>query len=355
MGKSANINQITVRGPRGGMRRNQNRRARIRSAPRAKRQQFRPRTNADQILAQGTGATVRKPFGGKGHKLGPGLACWDAKSPIHLALPRAVADYTIIRLTKRIKSSAVFNMFGTYMEQSNDNGYDKQWTNVCCVTDVNSALPINSAGNYRMSSYNISSFGTSLTWVPSAFTVQAMNGNPIGTTDGIVYAAVMTTQLDLLNNTQTWDDIGDNVVEYMNPRVLSAGKLALRGVQASSRPFNMSQVSDFTSVTHVADNSIGLANSHAPHPTGWAPVVFYNPEGSLSLEYLVTTEFRVRFNIENPACASHSHHPIHDDKVWDNLMKRATSMGNGIIDIADVVASTGQALGRAYKYASAGA
>lgn len=338
------------RGPRGGMRK-----VRVvykrKNNPRGRNNGR--RSNADQILAQGTACTVRKPFGGRNTKM-PGLACWDAKSPIHLALPRAVADYTIIRLTKRINSSAVFNLFGTFMASPGAQ-YNLDWSNICHASEIDATLPINDTGgfgNYRINGYNHEAFGTSMSWTPSAFTVQVMNGNPVGTTSGLVYAAVLSTQLDLLENVRTWTDIGNDFVEFQNPRVLSAGKLSLRGVQGSARPFNMSQVSDFTPVRGIDDNII-VANQYAPRPVGWSPIVIYNPAGVLNLEYLVTTEYRVRFNIANPACASHSHHPINDDRQWDNLMRRATAMGNGIIDIADVVASTGQAMARAYVSAAA--
>jgi hypothetical protein len=333
------------------MRRNQGRQNTRKRKPQGQKRSgytvYAPRAYADRILAQGTGATVRKPFGAQNSKC-PSLRCWDAKSPIHLALPRAVADYTVIRLTKRIGSSNVFNCFGTFQSNQNSkSGYLDEWTNVCHVAGADATAPINQAGNYRVNGYNHESFGTSLSWTPSAFTVQIMNGNPIGTTAGMVYAAVLSTQLDLLGNTRTWTDIGQDFLEFMNPRILSAGKLSLKGVQGSSRPFNMSDISDFTSVSKHDDGDV-TANQDAPRPCGWSPIVVYNPGGNLDLEFLVTTEYRVRFNIANPACASHSYHPLNDDYQWAKLMRQATAMGNGIIDIADIVASTGQAAARAY-------
>jgi hypothetical protein len=169
-----------------------------------------------------------------------------------------------------------------------------------------------------------------------------MNPNPIGSTAGIVYAGTMNTQVPLANESRTWTALADQFVEFQNPRILSAGKLALRGVQASGYPLNMSAVSDFSPLTQDADGVVTYSTA-IPEPVGFTPIMVYNVN-SVQLEYLVTTEFRVRFDLSNPASAGHVHHPVASDFQWDKLMKVASAMGNGVVDIAEAVANSGQAI-----------
>lgn len=88
-----------------------------------------------------------------------------------------------------------------------------------------------------------------------------------------------------------------------------------------------------------------------PEPTGWAPMFVYNTGGggdnSLELEYLVTTEWRVRFDLSNPASAGHRHHEVADDGIWNRMAREAAAMGPGVRDIADIVANVGRMAGEA--------
>lgn len=86
-------------------------------------------------------------------------------------------------------------------------------------------------------------------------------------------------------------------------------------------------------------------------PVGFAPIVFVNAgttdsEGVITretIEFVVTTEYRVRFDFNHPASAAHVQHPIASDATWNSLMQKAVSLGHGVMDIADVVADLGQA------------
>jgi len=153
-------------------------------------------------------------------------------------------------------------------------------------------------------------------------------------------------------NTNTYTALGDHFVSFMNPRLLSAGKLALRGVQIDSYPLNMSEVSTFAQVHHQVDTTTDYDDA-MPNALGWAPIMVYNPD-AVALEYLITMECRVRFSVFNAASASLRHHGYTPDSVWNRMLQDATSMGNAVKDIADIVANTGMAVNAARNAYSIG-
>jgi hypothetical protein len=157
----------------------------------------------------------------------------------------------------------------------------------------------------------------------------------------MVYMGVMTTQADWGGKTETWNTMFDRFVEFQSPRMMAAGKLALRGVRCNSYPLSMSHVSKFTELVTSAD-SRAVWNNTTAAPAGWAPIMVYNPQG-IGLEYLVTIEWRVRFDLTNPASSGHVHHPVASESAWDNTMKAASSLGNGVREISEVVANIGAA------------
>jgi hypothetical protein len=219
------------------------------------------------------------------------------------------------------------------------------WSAMCAIsvpktelghTPVNSGIALNS---YCM---DLTGFGPAAQAVPSAITVQVMNPNSLQTTCGMIYGSIMTTQVKFNEETQTFQELANSMVQYMNPRLMAAPKLALRGVQASSFPINMAEIADFKTLDTRTD---ALVDGRAFEGLGWAPIVFYNPDCGVhpgpNLEYLVTTEWRVRFDTTNPASAGHIQHPISSDSTWSRMMAKAAKLGSGMIDIADVVANTG--------------
>jgi len=215
------------------------------------------------------------------------------------------------------------------------------------VGDVNQTLDINAANNALFTTSPLSGLGDAATVCPSAFSVQILNPQALQTTSGIVYAGVMNTQAAIAGRTETWDSYADKFVQFQAPRLMSAGKLALRGVQIDSYPLNMSEVSNFTPIRKVGDN-VGTYTVGSAETRGWAPIIIYNtgaggPAG-LELELLITTEWRVRFDLDNPAAASHSIHPVATDSAWDKMMRYKASLGHGVQDISDLVATAGTAL-----------
>lgn len=309
---------------------------------RVRRTRITNRSNATRVLATGVGAGPRKAFGcTTGHT----LSCWDAKHPHHLPLPRAVGPYTVIRATRRIQINTTANIIGTFQKIANLGGPGGHWAEMCMISDVSAGNPINGSLNTRATSFPLSGLGEAVTVVPSALSVQVMCPTALQTASGIVYAGVMNTQAKIAGRTEIWADYMDKFVQFQNPRLLAASKLALRGVQINSYPLNMTEVSKFAEIAGTGSGEFTLSND-SYNPAGWAPIVIYNPS-NVTLELLITAEFRVRFDLDNPASASHSHHPVASDSVWDKLVQQATSLGNGVMDIADVVANTGMSVGRA--------
>jgi hypothetical protein len=251
-----------------------------------------------------------------------------------------------------ITSSNKVMVFGTFHRGDNTTiNKPNDWSTIVCASSVNPAAAINGATNtqlYTVDFPGVSLLGSTLTAVPAAISVQVMNPSSLLNAGGLFYGAVCHTQLKLGGRVETWNDFRTEFLSYMRPRLMSGGKLALRGVHADSYPLNMATLADFTAISTSTNGSLASWTTDAFGPSGFAPIVFVNDSGAelvdpLPLNYLVTVEWRVRFDIGNPAVASHRHHGITSDNMWDSMVRTASSLGNGIKDIADVVASAGQA------------
>lgn len=304
------------------------------------------RTNATRVLATGVGGAPKRAFGStNGHT----LACWDAKHFHHLPLPRAVGPYTVIRATKRVQVNAVANIIGAFQSGTARLGEAGDWSRICMLSDVNFGADINATSNVQLTSLPLDGLGPAVTVVPSAVSVQVMCPTALQTASGIIYAGVMNTQPKISGRAETWESYMDKFVQFQSPRLLAASKLALRGVQINSYPLNMTEVSKFSQISQN-NSGISTLDPNTFDPCGWAPIAIYNPNGA-TLELLITMEYRVRFDLDSPASASHVHHPVASDSTWDKLVRQASALGNGVMDIADVVANTGMAVGRAMAVA----
>jgi len=180
---------------------------------------------------------------------------------------------------------------------------------------------------------------------PAAVTVQVMNPQALLGTTGITYMGRSSAQYDLAGSTRTWNELGAEFVQFMAPRLCSAGKLAMRGVTMSSYPLDMNELADFRRVTpfsaHPQPMTWNVTNStNNIKPAGWCPLVVYNPD-AIGLQFLVTMEWRVRFDPSNPAAGSHRFHGTATDQTWDTMVKLAAAAGHGVMDIAERVAENG--------------
>jgi hypothetical protein len=178
---------------------------------------------------------------------------------------------------------------------------------------------------------------------PSAFSVQIMNPNSIQTTSGILYMGRIRTALKITENLGTYYNLlARSCISYNNPRLCSAAKLAFRGVQIDLVPFNMSELANFTKV-ETSSNGTATIGSNNSDFAGFAPMFIYNP-GKVNLQLLICCEWRTRFDPSNPAQATHVQHPHAPESFWARAMHGAEALGNGVVDIAERVANTGNAI-----------
>lgn len=309
-------------------------------------------------IAQGVANTVSMPFGSKkpsrrgAHRISDYL---NATHPSHLALPRAVGPYTVVRLTQIYELTNKMVVFSPELMREGEGIHG--WTTIIGRAAAIDTDPVNGTNNciaLNVTALHALSDFTQV--VPAAMTVQIMNPEAIQTTTGLVWGGVCKTQLALASSTTSWSIWGSDYIALMNPRVMSAAKLALRGVQAHAYPLNMSELSNFYELQHSASSAAEIMTTwnhlsgdtaeNAGIPTGMTPLVFVNPS-AVSLMYQVTVEYRVRFSLTNPAAASHTYHPPAPDSVWNDVVRAGVNLGAGVIDIADAAARAGVAVAEA--------
>ena len=311
-------------------------------------------------IAQGAGGTAPVAFGAtcrsakqkkKARKAGvktqkqSGLDTWNAFSPSHLALPRAVGEYTVTRGTKQISTNDKLIIVGTWQISGDNsvgtNGFGRNWSDVVALgcEDLTKSPAEIAWYPYKMAMLS-DGLGSHAQVTPSACSVQIMNGNALQTTSGMLYIGKLKVQPQYAgDNTSIGNMIADNFVSYMAPRLCSAGKLALRGIHVDAHPLNMNRLADFTQIYREFEQSTSSWPANLV-PTGFTPIVIYNPD-SVDLNLLICHEYRTRFELFNPACASHKYHPPTTDASWANMIKKAADLGSGALDIADVVAKSG--------------
>jgi len=328
-----------------------------------------------QALAQGTGSANNRPFplarregrsAGIRKKNGQGGGnsdpdCLDAFCPVHLPLPRAVAPYLVVRVTTLVHSDASFQLLGPMQTQqgiATGGNRSRNWSNQVGVQWEN--LTDSQAGNVTrtcLPGFQAGFNGASV--VPAAFSVQTMNPNALQTTAGIVamgrlkLATTFSGPLPLGQAPLTAEELGGNAIAYFSPRLLAAAKLAMRGVQTNSIPVDMNDLSEFTPLDprfrsgQVYENTsqppTAGVDAVAPEFVGFAPIFVYNPS-KIMLNFMISTEYRVRFDPTNPASAGATMHHAAPAKTWDNVITSMVARGNGVVDIAENVVRYGGAV-----------
>jgi len=314
-------------------------------------------------VRQGQGATVTTAFGaaskpkpkkGKATE-GAGVLAMDAFHPAHLPLPRAVAPYTVIRTTRILNFDAnadvgKFALLGP-MKGSSTNPAAGAWSNMMCVSNNTSLTDLLSATSatrrYSMTAMDNASWeAASIT--PAAFSVQVLNPEALQTSSGMLYIGKCQNRMDLseMDNSQSFEDLANNVVSYCNPRICSAAKLALRGVQLDAIPNNMNELAEFNTLNRVVDGSTASVGSQFNyHFAGFNPIFMYNPN-RVAVQLLVCCEWRVRFDPSNPAHAACRMHKPSSEQNWASNINKMVSLGNGVVDIVERVAQVGQLLKR---------
>jgi hypothetical protein len=283
-----------------------------------------------RAITQNVAVSVSTPFGDnpKPATIASGL---DAFNPCSVPLPRAIGDYTVVRTTQIVTLRDVVMLMGPIYDGRNT---DKYWSSSFCQSSIAAGTAINAASNTRLTSFetmNTSDWGFAR-MVPAAFSVQLMNPNALQTTAGIVYMGRARQMIGLANKTITWDALANELVSYSNPRLLSAGKLALTGVQTDAVPFDMNAMSDFQT-RYLSLPGTYTNIDPAFKFDAFAPIYVYNPN-QIALQFLVCCEWRVRFDPSNPAYAANTYHAPSSLGYWDKLQRVASFVGNGVQDIA---------------------
>lgn len=327
-------------------------RAPRRAAPKRKPAAKRVIPDSQQLagIKQGVGKAVVRAFGGvvarRGRRRGGkrGMAahacCHDAFHMAHLPLPRPTGPYTVIRTTQLVKSSAPLMIFGPTWEQ--DQG---RWTNVLGYAGLDETKKWKDTGNvYQYTFQNMKNNSWEAAQVtPAAFSVQLMNPNALQTTKGIVYGGrVRTAWKSVPHEDDVVSTTANQFISYNMPRLMASAKLAFRGVQVDGVPFNMSRLADFTNLSSTDPGSTQIGSGIWDF-SGFNPQFYYNPD-LIELQYLVCCEWRVRFDPSNPAQASHIQHSHAEENIWMRMLHAAEAAGNGVVDIADKVAQTGNAI-----------
>lgn len=320
-----------------GPRAKRNARSRILRLRNARRAARKPVARAQM---QGAGAAPRRAFGST-----PGrtLRVFDATSPQHLALPRATGPYTVVRTSAIVSTNAAFGFacaFGDMNAASVGALEAPTWSKTCWIEDALTGAINTTNGTTRQVFPGIDALGPGCSLVPAALTMQVMCPTALTSASGIVYIGRSHAQYDLGGSTRTWADMGQNFVSFMAPRLCSAGKLALRGVKVSSYPLDMSDLADFRAYDAVSAGTFTWDNNQRMYPAGLAPLVIYNPN-NVQLQLIITMEWRVRFDMENPAASTHVTHPPASDSLWSKLSAEAHAMGHGVVDIAEDTAVLG--------------
>lgn len=325
-----------------------------------------PRSGA---LAQGTGHANTNPFPigkrsrNKGSSYGGGAGdpdCLDAFCTTHLSLPRAVAPYTVLRVTSLVTTDSIHTLLGPMMTaQSIQAGGDRSlsWCNQVGIRmdSTPGALASGNVTRICLPKGNLGFAGCSLT--PAAFSIQVMNPASLQTTKGIV-AMGRLKLATTFNGPQpagvpplSVEDCANNNVSYFSPRLLAAAKICMRGIQTNCIPVDMNDLSEFTTYDQRLTNGTQYENTdQSPAPPGldgvvpkfhgFAPIFISNPD-KVALQLLVSTEYRVRFDPTNPAAAGAVMHTPASTKTWDNVITSMVARGNGVVDIAEKVAEYG--------------
>jgi len=290
-------------------------------------------------IKQGVGRAVARPFGGS--NTGNFHPCsHDAFHMAHLPLPRPTGPYSVVRTTQQVTTGYNLNFFGPMMNRA-----DGVWSSQLGVGVVEGSDKPKDANNSY--AWHFSQLGAD-TWngaqvTPSAFSVQVMNPQAIQTTSGILYLGRIRTALKLTDNLDTvYNDLANYIISYNNPRLCAAAKMAFRGVQVDLVPFNMAELANFTKIESASDTTYTVTST-SPDFVGFAPMFIWNPS-KIPLQLLICCEWRTRFDPSNPAQATHVQHQHAPESFWAQAMHGAEAIGNGVVDIAERVANTGNAI-----------
>lgn len=265
----------------------------------------------------------------------------NAFSKVHVPLPRAVGGYVVVRTSQVLSVTEEMSFLGP-MRSTSTSTSGGGWTNYCRA--YNSVAPASTSVKFGtgfdkfeaiVNDNGVAGAGFSrANVVPAAFSVQIMNTEALQTTDGIAYIGRSNQITKLGGSPDTYADLSNEMISFTSPRLCSAGKLALRGVQVDAVPYDMNDLSDFDRlITPTAPTTYDQDDFTF---SGFAPIFIANPN-KIGLQVLVTCEWRVRFDSSNPAFAAHCYYTPSTLAYWDRLLRHCNTQGNGVRDIVEVV------------------
>jgi hypothetical protein len=167
---------------------------------------------------------------------------------------------------------------------------------------------------------------------PASFSVKIMNPEALQTSAGVVYIGRCRQMLNRSGSSETATELANDLVSYSQPELCAAGRLALRGVQVNSVPYDMNALSDFRQMTTNSPES--WSGNLGTQFDGLAPIFVYNPS-SINLQLLICCEWRVRFDPSNPAYATHTFHKYSTMEYWEKVQRLASSEGAGVFDLTE--------------------
>lgn len=334
------------------------------------------RTRADVVLAQGAiPLPKRGPRGvGKG-KGGVKKPQWknvlNALHPSVPGLPRAVGPYTVASTTTSFKVPAGGPKFFIFCPFVGDPVADgrpmlsrKQFLPVCGLGINDLTNPINGTGNAYLIGNVLPGMGSRSTGfsadfsvAPAAMTVQVMNAKAVNSAAGVFYMTRSKQQLDMGGGNRTGLELQQQVLSFFTPRILTGGKLALRGVATSAFPLDMSEYSDFMGMFPDVPGETADGDFNYPaakwreyvQPWALSPIVFSNAgmDSTDDITFFITIQWRVRYDPLNPASATHKHQDTWSDAAWNNAGAAFSREAHGVYDIAagaiDAVEAAGDA------------
>lgn len=303
-------------------------------------------------IKQGTGKSVAMAF--RAMHGGNHRTWFDATHPHHLPLPRAVGPYAVVRTTGILESTAQVQLFGA-TTMWDDQRSARIWSSTYALSSNALGTAMNAASNAISTKYSgMDNAGWAFAdIVPAAVTVQVINPEAIQSSTGTVFVGRVDTLQKLSNRTITWQDYINQIISYNRPRLCAAAKLAMRGVTMDCVPYDMSELASFTGGAAQADGTFTWDNTLSnPKSTlefgGFAPSYVYNPS-AIKLQYVVVTEWRVRFDPTNPAQSSHMQFQVSSDQAWGASLQSMRAMGHGVRDIAAQIANFGTEAKETYQ------
>ncbi len=290
----------------------------------------------------------------KGRSLREGLNAFHA---YHVALPRAVAPYAVVRVIHNFTITGqaadqlwVFNP-GIFIRPTTKQG--DVISSIVGYKEENLALGAQANGIDLLQSASIrTAFGDeAVEAVPAAMTVRITCPTALQTATGQWFLGKYPINADP-RDFDTYQELYDGFISYAKPRPLTSPRLAMKGVQVSATPRDMSAMADFlhSSVPASSAEVITLATYPYTDEHGWwgglSPIIFGGGAGSTgtTLVAQVCLEFRYRFSLMNPASSTHTHHPPTTDSVWHEMVKEGYKMGSGVVDIVEGLAGEAEEL-----------